>query len=97
MVQEVDDPCDLPEYCTEGTEVPYPGNCTYYNLCVNGIEWEAMPCPEGTCFDANKTQCDLSPCECYPACPVYNGTTTESVTEFLTPGEIVYILEVDAT
>ncbi|ELT90984.1 hypothetical protein CAPTEDRAFT_196974 [Capitella teleta] len=81
------DPCDLPKYCKEGTRIPNPDNCESYLECSNAFMWEPRQCPDTTCFDVNELRCVLAPCECFPACPVYTGPTTEGFTrEILTPG-----------
>ncbi|ELU01423.1 hypothetical protein CAPTEDRAFT_206771 [Capitella teleta] len=81
------DPCDLPRYCATGTNTSNPDNCESYLQCVDGSSWIARSCPDTTCFDLNELECVVAPCDCFPACPVYTGPTTEGFTrEILTPG-----------
>jgi len=65
--------------CTEEGAyfIPYPGDCSKYMVCSNGVLLpEVHQCPPGTLFDPKIGECNLEAnVECEPTCPD-SGTAT---------------------
>jgi hypothetical protein len=51
-----------PEVCPNDepiVNIPYPGNCTLYFLCIMGKEMGIFSCPSGLLFHTEKRKCEL--------------------------------------
>ncbi|ELT97055.1 hypothetical protein CAPTEDRAFT_205713 [Capitella teleta] len=72
------DPCDLPEYCDEGTTVANPNDCKTYLFCHYGTTWIERSCPVTLCYDVTANACTYEPCQCAAECPLNTGPSTEA-------------------